>query len=156
MSNFPFPWWDKTVTIYNKYVDPTTNHISWYKTVIKNCFWKAENSIFSMGRYGVSVIGVLTDTKSIICRIPQDKHYVNKLTWDNFTDVQRNEYFTLANEDIIILGAVDDIIDEYTSGQRSTDVVAKYKKVDACLTIETYTDNVQTGVDLAHYKITGK
>lgn len=154
MSNFPFPWWDKTITIFNKYVDPTTQHISWYKTTVENCFWKAENIIFSMGRYGVSTIGVLTENKNIICRIPKSDNFLDKREWRELTD--KSDYFTLANGDIIILGDVDDVIDEYTSGKRSTDLITKYKEYDACLEIETYIDNVQTGVDLAHYRVVGK
>lgn len=154
MSNFPFPWWDKTITIYNKYVDPTNQRTSWYRTVVKNCFWKAQNLMFSMGRYGVSTIGVLTENKTIICRIPKQNNYVSKRVWDETDD--KSSYFTLANEDIIVLGEVEDEIDEYTPGQRANDLIAKYKKYDECLTIDIYVDNVQTGVDLLHYRVTGK
>lgn len=154
MSNFPFPWWDKTITIYNKYIDPTNQRISWYRTVVENCFWKAQNLMFSMGRYGVSTIGVLTENKTIICRIPKQDNYVSKRVWDETAD--KTGYFTLANEDIIVLGEVDDVIDEYAPGQRSNDLISKYKKYDECLTIDIYVDNVQTGVDLEHYRVTGK
>ena len=154
MSNFPFPWWDKTITIYNKYVDPTNQRISWYRTFVENCFWKAQNLMFSMGRYGVSTIGVLTENKTIICRIPKQDNYVSKRVWDKTAD--KTGYFTLANEDIIVLGEVDDVIDEYSPGQRSNDLITKYKKYDECLTIDIYADNVQTGVNLEHYRVTGK
>lgn len=154
MSNFPFAWWDKTITIYNKFVDPTTQRISWYRTVVKNCFWKAENLMFSMGRYGVSTVGVVTENKTIICRIPKDKRFVDKRTWKDLED--KTNRFTLANGDIIILGEVSDVIDEYTPGQRSTDLITKYKEFDECLEIDTYVNNVQTGVNLEHYRITGK
>lgn len=154
MSNFPFPWWDKTITIYNKTVDPTTSRISWQRTVVNNCFWKAENIMFSMGRYGVSTIGVLTENKTIICRIPADSRFVDKRTWKELED--KTDYFTLANGDIIILGEVEDVIDEYTAGKRSTDLISKYKEYDECLEVDTYVDNVKTGVDLAHYRVVGK
>lgn len=154
MSNFPFPWWDKTITIYNKYIDPTTQRISWYRTVVHNCFWKAENDMFSMGRYGVSVIGVLTETKAIICRIPKDKRFVEKRTWETLSD--KTNRFTLANGDIIVLGEVTEEIDDYTPGKRSTDLIAKYKDYDECLEIDKYVNNVQTGSTLNHYRVVGK
>ena len=154
MSNFPFPWWDKTITIYNKYVDPTTQRISWYRTVVNNCFWKAQNLMFSMGRYGVSTVGVVTENKTIICRIPQDRRFLEKREWRELAD--KTTRFTLANGDIIILGRIEEDIDEYTPGKRSNDLIAQYKEYDACLEIDTYTNNVQTGVDLPHYKILGK
>ncbi len=154
MNNFPFPWWDKTITIYNKLIDPTTQRVSWYRTVVNNCFWKAENIMFSMGRYGVSTIGVLTENKTIICRIPEDERFVDKRTWNDLDD--RENHFTLANGDIIILGEVADIIDDYTPGQRSTDLMMKYKAFDECLEIDTYVNDVQTGVALRHYRVVGK
>lgn len=154
MSDFPFPWWDKTITVYNKFVDPTTQRVSWYRTVVENCFWKAQNIIFNMGRYGVSQIGVLTENKTITCRIPKNEKYLAKKEWRELEN--KSEYFTLANKDIIVLGEVEDVIDEYVAGQRSTDLIAKYTEDDACLEIDAYVDNVQTGVGLEHYRITGK
>jgi hypothetical protein len=153
VSNFPFPWWDKTITIYNKFVDPTTQRISWYRTVVNNCFWKAQNLMFSMGRYGVSTIGVLTENKEIICRIPKDDRFLEKRYWNALED--KSEHFTLANEDIILLGDVDEEIDEYTPGKRSTDLLAKYSDYDEGLRINTYVNNVQTGVTLEHYRVLG-
>ena len=110
--------------------------------------------MFSMGRYGVSTIGVLTENKTIICRIPADSRFVDKRTWKELED--KTDYFTLANGDIIILGEVEDVIDEYTAGKRSTDLISKYKGYDECLEVDTYVNNVQTGVDLAHYRVVGK
>lgn len=154
MSNFPFPWWDKTITIYNKFVDPTTQRVTWYRTVVENCFWKQSNDLYNMGRYGMSTVGIQLEVKETVCRIPQDSRYVDKKTWNSLDT--KDGVFTLANGDIIILGEVTDVIDEYTAGQRSNDVLAKYKEEDAGLEIYTYVDNVRTGVGLAHYRVVGK
>lgn len=154
MSNFPFPWWDKTITLYNKFVDPTTQRVTWYRTVIENCFWKASNDIYNMGRYGMSTVGIQLEVKTITCRIPKDDRYVNKREWKELEDKSNN--FTLANGDIIILGEVDDVIDDYVAGQRSTDILSKYKEFDECLEIDRYIDNVRTGVSLEHYRVVGK
>lgn len=154
MSNFPFAWWDKTITIYNRIVNPTTQRVSWQRTVVENCFWKCVNDIYNMGRYGMSNLGVRVETKNIVCRIPKDDRFVDKREWKTLTD--KSGYFTLGNGDIIVLGEVDDEIDEYTKGKHSTDLVEKYKEEDACLEIDTYIDNVQTGVGLEHYRVVGK
>lgn len=154
MSNFPFAWWDKTLTIYNRIVDPTTQRISWQRTVVRNCFWKEVNAVYNMGRYGMSSLGIRVETKDIVCRIPKDKRFVDKRAWKALAD--KTGRFTLGNGDIIILGEVTDVIDEYTTGQRSTDLLAKYKEEDACLEVDTYVNNVQTGVGLEHYRIIGK
>lgn len=154
MSNFPFAWWDKTVTIYNKDIDPTTQQVSWYRTVIKNCFWKYVNTLYNMGRYGMSTVGVQLEVKNVVCRIPKDKRFVDKRTWNSLTN--KSDHFTLANGDIIVLGEVDDEIDEYTEGKRSNDLLTKYKAYDECIEIESYVNNVQTGVGLEHYRVVGK
>ena len=151
MSEFPFPWWDKTVTIYNKVVDPTTQRITWYKNTAENCFWKYVNNSYTIRGSMITL-----DTKDVICRIPKTDKFVDKKTWQELTDEERKDYFTLANGDIIILGEVEDVIDEYTAGQRSTDLITKYKEYDACIEIDTYVDNCQTGVNLDHYRIVGK
>lgn len=151
MSEFPFPWWDKTVTIYNKVVDPTTQRITWYRNTAENCFWKYVNNSYTIRGSMITL-----DTKDVICRIPKTDKFVDKKTWQELTDEERKDYFTLANGDIIILGEVEDVIDEYTAGQRSTDLVTKYKEYDACIEIDTYVDNCQTGVNLDHYRIVGK
>jgi len=154
VSNFPFPWWDKTITIYNKYVNPTTQRVSWYRTVVDNCFWKSQHLVFSMGRYGVSTIGVITENQTIICRIPKDDRFVEKGAWRDLEN--KSTKFTLASGDIIILGNVEITLDEYTPGLRSSDILARYREYDACLEIDEYVNNVQTGVGLEHYRVTGK
>lgn len=151
MSEFPFPWWDKTVTIYNKVVDPATQRITWYKNTAENCFWKYVNNSYTIRGSMITL-----DTKDVICRIPKTDKFVDKKTWQELTDEERKNYFTLANGDIIILGEVEDVIDEYTAGQRSTDLITKYKEYDACIEIDTYVDNCQTGVNLDHYRVVGK
>lgn len=154
MSNFPFAWWNKTITVYNRIIDTSTNRISWQKTTVTNCFWKCANNIYNMGRYGMSSLGIRVETKEVICRIPKDDRFVDKKTWRSLTD--KSGHFTLANGDIVILGDVEDTIDEYATGKRSTDLIAKYKEEDACLEVDTYVDNVQTGVGLEHYRVVGK
>jgi len=110
--------------------------------------------MFSMGRYGVSTIGVLTENKTIICRIPQSKKYVSRREWQALEN--KSGKFTLADEDIIVLGEVSDTIDDYTPGQRHTDLISKYKQYDECLEIANYVDNVREGVNLKHYRVVGK
>jgi len=153
MSNFPFAWWDKTITLYNKYIDPTTHVVTWQRTVITNCFWKSVNETYYVGTRGISTSGVKLETKSITCRIPEDERYVDKQTWESLTDRSKN--FTLSNGDIIILGEVSDTIDETTKGEHSTDLVSKYKQYDASLMIDSYTINTYTGVGMKHYRIIG-
>lgn len=149
MNNFPFPWWDKTITVYNKSIDPTTQRVSWYSTTVENCFWKYVN-----GTRVIKAQNLVLDIKEIICRIPENENFLKKYDWDKLAD--KTGKFTLDTGDIIVLGEVEDVIDEYTSGKRSTDIIAKYKKSGECLEVETYVNNVQSGIGLAHYRVVGK
>lgn len=153
MNNYPI-WWDKTITVYNKFVDTTTQRVSWYKTVVEGCFWKAVNDTYTIGRGGISSTGITLETKDVICRIPKDERFVGKREWKELED--KSGHFTLNNGDIIILGKVSDTIDEYTRGKHSTDLVAKYKEFDSCIEVDTYVNNTGTGLGIEHYRIVGK
>lgn len=153
MNKYPM-WWDKTITIYNKRIDATTQRVSWYKSVVENCFWKYENNKINVGQAYKGTI--VLEAKDVICRIPATDRFVDKKEWLELADEDIKDHFTLGNGDIIILGEVDDEIDEYTAGQRSTDLVSKYKELQGCLEVDTYIVNTWTGVGIEHYRVVGK
>ena len=68
MSDYPI-WWDTTLTVYNKFEDPQTQVISWYRTVIDNCFWKYTGDKINIGE-------TVLETNNIICRIPENDLFV--------------------------------------------------------------------------------
>ena len=147
MSRYPV-WWDSTITIYNRYEDPLTHVISWHKHVLTDCFWKNVSEKLTVGT-------TVLETNSIICRIPESELYLEKYVWDMLDDSRKDDYFTLGYKDIIIKGSVDDVINEYASGHRSTDVLAKYKKLGGCLEIDTFSNNTGAGRGLPHYHVRG-
>jgi hypothetical protein len=153
-AGFPFPWWDKTLTIYNKYVDPFTQRTTWYRTVVENCFWKYDNTTYYVGKYSVKVSGISLETKHVICRIPKSDNFMYQREWRNLED--KDGYFTLATGDIIVLGEVDDVIDDYTAGKRSTDLVSKYKDELECVEIDSFVINIGTGMGFQHYRVIGE
>ena len=153
-NSFPFPWWDKTLTIYNKYIDPTTQRVTWYRSVLKNCFWKYDNQTYYVGKYSVKISGIALETKRVMCRIPKSNKFLYQQDWrasDN-----RSEYFTLATGDIIILGEVDDEIDDYIPGKRSTDLTSKYKELRECVEVDSFVINTGTGMGMEHYRVIGE
>ena len=153
MNEYPM-WWDKTITIYNKRIDSTTQRVSWYRTYVENCFWKFEHNKINVGqRYAGKIV---LESSEVICRIPLDSRFVEKNEWVGLSGSDISEHFTLSNGDIIILGEVADTIDEYTAGNRSTDIVAKYKELQGCLEVDTYVVNTWTGVGIPHYRVVGK
>lgn len=146
MSNYPI-WWDSTLTIYNKYEDPQTHVISWYRTVLNNCFWKNNYQRMSLGQ-------VELETDSTIIRIPENSKYINSFDWIKLPNDKMKDYFTLADGDIIVNGNVADNIDEYTAGSRSTDFIQKYK-FKGCIRINRLTVNTGLGRGLPHYHVEG-
>lgn len=144
MNKIP-SWWNSNITIFNKYEDSSSGIITWYKTVQTNCFWK---NVYSL----VNSNSVEVETDNIICRIPSTSKFMDKLSWDNYDN--KGSKFTLAPGDIIVLGKITDTIDEYTKGQRSSDLLKKYSP-KGCMQIKSVNIDVWTGSSLSHYHVIG-
>lgn len=142
-------WWDATLTLYNKYVDPQTQLIKWYRTVLENCFWKASGD-------KTVINDTVIDTSGVICRIPKNAAFLEKYEWVDVPNDEMENYFTLAPGDIIIKGIVDDEIDEYQKGHRATDLLAKYQDLRGCIEIQEIAINTGRGRNDPHYYIRGK
>lgn len=147
MSNFPL-WWDTTITIYNKYEDKQTQLIKWYRTVLNNCFWKYTGDKISVGN-------TVIETNDIICRIPQNSKFLENFEWLAVPNDLMQNYFTLNSGDIIVKGDISDEIDEYKSGKRSSDLIAKYKELQGCMEIEQTAINTGAGRCNPHYYVKG-
>lgn len=141
-------WWDTTVTIFNKFKDPQTKVVRWYKTVVTGAFWKYVGDKITIGQ-------TVLETNNIICRIRKDSRFLEKYQWEQKPNDQMSDYFTLGKGDIIVKGEVDDEINEYQSGHRSTDLVAKYKELQGCMSIEEIAINVGAGRCNEHYLVKG-
>lgn len=149
MSKAGYPiWWDTSITIYNKTVDKQTQVVMWYRTVLTDCFWQLRGN-------EVVISNVELDSKSIVCRIPKSPNFKEKFEWLQLPNDQKQNYFTLGLDDIIIKGAVDDEIDEYTAGQRSTDLLKKYAGLQGCFKIRQFTNNTGIGRNNEHYLAQG-
>jgi len=148
MSNYPI-WWENTLTVYNKYEDKLTNLVTWHRTVLTGCFWKYVGEKLSVGT-------TVIETNNTVCRIPENPKYLPKYQWEQLPNFEMSEYFTFGVGDIIVLGEVEDEINEYVSGSRSTDFVAKYKSLQGCIQIKTLSVDVGAGRCNPHYKVTGE
>lgn len=147
MNNYP-AWWDTTITVYNRYEDEQTHVITWYKSVLTDCFYRSVGNT-------VSINDVQLDTNNIICRIPIKDNYLAPYEWIALSNDNKSLYFTLKQGDIIVVGDVSDVIDEYTTGKRSTDLLKKYKALQGCLTIQEVGDNTGRGRGNKHYHVNG-
>lgn len=141
-------WWNTTVTIYNKYTDAVTDLVTWHKHVIHDCFWKYVGD-------KVTVANTVLETNNIICRIPENDAFLENYKWEALPNDLMDDYFTLSQGDIIVKGAVDDEIDEYEKGHRSSDLLAKYKKLQGCMEVERYAINIGGGRNNPHYYVKG-
>lgn len=141
-------WWDTTVTIFNKFKDPQTKLVIWYKTVVSGTFWKYIGEKVTIGK-------TTLETDNSICRIRKDDRFLEHYKWIDIPNDEMSDYFTLGKGDIIVKGEVDDVINEYQSGSRSTDLIAKYKELQGCMSIEEVAINVGAGRCNEHYLVKG-
>lgn len=148
-NNYNPAWWDTSLTLYNKYEDPTTNIVKWHRTNLINCFWKHERANLSVGNTTI-------ETDSIICRIPEDTRFKPKYEWLKIPNDEMSNYFTLGIGDIIINGNISDDIDEYKKGSRSTELIEKYKDLGT-MQIDSVSINTGTGLLFnRHYLVKGQ
>lgn len=147
MSKYPV-WWDTTITIYNKYLDPLTQVVTWYRRSVDNTFWK-------YSRDKVTIGDTVLESNKTVCRIRQDSLFMEKHLWIDLPSSEKPDYFTLGQGDIIVKGLVTDDIDEYVSGHRSSDLIEKYKELQGCFEIDTVSNNTGAGRGLPHYRAQG-
>lgn len=147
MNIYP-EWWNTSITIYNRVEDAQTNVISWYKHTVDGAFWKYVKDKMTVGE-------TVLETNKIICRIRKDEAYMDKSEWLALPNDKKAGFFTLGQKDIIVKGAVEDEIDEYVKGHRSTDIIAKYKALQGCMEIDTVSDNTGGGRGQEHYLAEG-
>lgn len=139
-------FWNKTITLYNKSEDIQTGVISWNRHVLYNCFVKRTNSKINVGN-------VQLQTDNTIIRILEQSNFILPYEWQNLPNDRMKETITLQAGDLIILGDVSDDIDEYTGGQRSTDIIAKYSVLGS-----VFVSSVNINADLPnkHYLVMGE
>lgn len=147
MSNYPI-WWETTLTIYNKFEDPQTHVITWFRSIVTDCFWRYVGD-------KVNINDTVLETNNIISRIPKDSRFLEKHVWVTKPNDEMGNYFTLAPGDIIIKGEVEDNVNEYTAGRRSSDLLAKYKALQGCMEIQEVAINTGRGRNNEHYFVKG-
>lgn len=148
MSKYYPKWWNTTITIYNKYTDTQTDVVSWFRHTIDNCFWKYTGDKVNVGE-------TVLETNNIICRVPEQNDFLERYQWENLTNDGMSAYFTISPGDIIVKGNVEDIVDEYNKGHRSTDLIEKYKRLQGCMEVQEVAINVGGGRNNPHYYVKG-
>lgn len=139
-------FWDKTITLYNKHEDEQTGFIRWFRHTLTNCFVKTTNNKINVGN-------VQLQTNDTIIRIPKQKDYLLPYEWEQIPNDVKSLKLTIKPGDLIILGDVNDSIDEYTAGHRSSDLIAKYKSLGSVFVNSV---NVNDFVMGEHYFVRGE
>ena len=147
MNRYP-KWFDDTITLYNKFVDPSDKKTKWYRHVITDCFYQHTVEKVTVGKTTI-------DSNSSICRIRVSDNFVDKKSWNNLTDDEKKEKFTLSAGDIIVAEEVDFEVNEYATGMRSSDLIKENKDWPGCFTIEVININVGGGRGNEHYHVKG-
>jgi hypothetical protein len=147
MNTYP-SWWDDKITLYNKYIEPTTKQITWYRHVIQDCFYKHTIEKVTVGK-------TTLDSNVSICRIRVSDDFVDKKSWMSLSDTERAKKFTLSGGDIIVADETTFEIDEYLAGHRSADLIKENKEWPGCFMIETVNINVGGGRGNEHYHVRG-
>lgn len=138
--------WDKTITLYNRSEDEQTGVIKWYRHNLNECFFKRTNNKISVG-------AVQLQTDNTIIRIPAQSDFLPPYEWAELPNDKKGNYMTAQSGDLIFLGNVTDEIDEYTKGQRSSDLIAKYKALGSVFVTSVNINDFMPG---AHYLIKGE
>ena len=141
-------WWDSTITLYNKFIDKETKKVSWYRTVIEECFYQHSQNEIVVGQAKIA-----SDVS--ICRIKVNSLFKDKRDWNELPGELKAQFFTLAPGDIIVAGEVDFELDEYEKGKRSSDMMSEYKEWPGCFTIKSVNINVGKGRGNEHYHVRG-
>ena len=77
------PFWDKTITIYTKYFDPTTKKTIWYRYNAYNCF-------FSMKKTNNIKLQDVILKNEYVVRIPHATNYLSYSDWCLSDDKENN------------------------------------------------------------------
>lgn len=139
-------FWDKTITLYNKYEDTQKGIIKWYRHKLERCFYKVTNNMVNVG-------SIQMQTDDNVIRIPEQKNYLAPHKWVELPDDEIFGFMTLQTGDLIFLGDISEDIDEYTTGKRSSDFIEKYKSLGSVFVKSVNINDFMLG---AHYFVRGE
>lgn len=135
-----------TITLYNclRGSDSPDKREKWYRHIINSCFYKCTLTDVQNGTQ-------ITKSSTYTVRVPETTKYRPYHEWKNFSDDERQQYFTISDGDIIVYGeCMEDI--EGTQGKTAAQVLIK-NKPDA-FKITAISNN--TGSRFAkHYRLGG-
>lgn len=123
------PNYRHTITLYNCLMakDNQEDRDVWIRTVLQDCFYKAESITIQNGT-ALSPSGAYSTSKAntYTVRIPENKRYLPYSAWAGLEETERKERFTVSEGDIVVYGECSDVISGL-SGSTATEVLLKNK-----------------------------
>lgn len=144
-----------SITLYNKYIDKSTQKVMYKKTIIKKANWQGQPIVATISS-AESAKGVVGMTSSINVFIPfindfSNKTYIAPKEWSYLADADRDKYFTFQELDYMVKGECD-IADNTTLVNIPNLIKAK----DNVITIMSVIPNDNGSPRMCHWQIGGK
>lgn len=135
-----------TITLYSclKAKDSADKKEKWVRTVLRNCFYKAE---MTEVQNGVEA----TKTNAYTVRIPQNSNYCPYSIWKDLVIKDIKGVFTVTEGDIVVLGECTDEITG-VSPDTAVEILRRYKP-DA-FRVSAFADNTSHRMG-KHYRLGG-
>lgn len=140
------PNYKHTITLYNclKVADSPDKKERWYRHELIDCYYKA-----SVTRVDSGTSAGMQNTYTV--RIPVSEWYLPYVDWAGLTEVEREKFFTMNLDDIVIVGICSEEITG-SSGQAATQVLKRHKP-DA-FKVTAISDNTRAPLE-RHYRLGG-
>ena len=132
------------LTIYNKYVDPSTRSEKYQRSLVGKVQWenrKGSNVIASGGQISIDQARIFVPFENV-------SNYVSPRTWQALAD--KSDQFTFQVGDVIVKGEVVDAIGDLFT---ITDLKETYDNVLVISSVDTMDFG---GLDLQHWQLGAK
>lgn len=97
---------EDNITIYNKYYDRENGFDKYIKTTIYNVDWQGNTGMKLNEKRGLlsdDIVNVYIDYNSTC----NGKQYLKPKIFEQLSNIEKNNYFTFNNGDVIVFGIID-------------------------------------------------
>lgn len=95
------------ITIYNKYIDNNTRTVKYKKTYLYGVNWQEKQTINIGDKSTNKAYSIDIVTVYIPFTVSSLKAYIEPTKYYKLSEEEKNNYFTINNEDIIARGIID-------------------------------------------------
>ncbi len=138
--------YNHTITLYNclKAAESADKRDHWYRHILDGCYYKAAVMRIDSGDSA-------GQQNTYVARIPESPQYKTYAEWVKLPDEERNQYFTMNLDDLVIAGECQEEITG-GSGQAAVQLLKRHKP-DA-FKVTAVSDNTRA-MFAKHYRLGG-